>query len=712
MPNLSRRDFLRTSALAGTSLLVGCTFGSDPILSKPKAAQEQLGLWLRIAPDDSITLLLPSSEMGQGTSTSLPMVVAEELEVDLEQITLEIAPVHDAYKNSEMSMQGTVGSNSVIAWWAKLQKVGAAARTMLVQAAAQRWGVPESECVAQAGTVVHSPSGRKLRYGELVEVASKLNIPDDPALKNPKQYRYIGKPVPRMDGLAKVTGQAQFGIDITLPGMRYAVVRQSPVFGGAVQSVDDTAAKAIRGVEGVVEVPGGVAVVADSTWHAKKGADALKVEFSSGRTVGLNDAEVARQFKAALDDLGKAELGSGKILDLEYSVPFLAHATLEPMNCTADVRPDSCTLWVPTQTQQMARDKAAEVTGLDDDQVTVHTTMLGGGFGRRSETDFVAQAVTVSKAIGKPVKLVWTREEDTQHDFYRPAYATRLQIKLGADGLPERWEQQLVGPSVLSQLFERAFQSELAGNILKWIDWDLTSTEGAGEVPYTIPDHDLDYAIVDPGVPVGFWRSVGGSHTAFYIESALDEAAHLAGIDPGEYRRRLLQKQPRHLVVLEQVLQDSGWGAPLPKGHGRGLALHESFKSIVGQVLEIRVSPEGQLQPLRAWCVIDCGRVINPDTVRAQMEGGLGFGLSAALGERISLSNGRVDQSNFHDYTVARQADSPEIFVTILESGAELGGVGEPAVPPVAPALANAVFDATGIRVRSLPLRQHSLVPV
>ena len=718
---LKRRTFLKTSTLAGAGFAIGFTFdpfvslatGSGPSVSRTKG--EKLGLWVRIASDGTITLIAPSSEMGQGVNTSLSMIIAEELEADWQSIKTETAPAHSDYKNPNNPLQFTGGSSSLRGFWEPLREVGAAAREMLKTAAAQKWDVPVNECEAKSGKILHKKSGREIGYGELAEAAGKLDVPSDPVLKSPEDYELIGKPVTRLDLPAKVTGSAQFGIDVRIPGMLFATVRQSPVFEGEVLSFDETAAKNVRGVVAVVQVSNGIAVVADNTWRAKKGMEALNPQFKDGKTAGessmpgLDSQQVREQFLAALDDEGKGENDAEHaaaglpFLDLEYEVPFLAHATLEPMNCTAYVRDDFCEVWAPTQNQEMSMDAAKDITDLDEDQIRIHTTLLGGGFGRRLETDYVKQAVTVSKLLEKPVQLTWMREEDIQHDFYRPASMSRLQISLGRDGFPLKWENQLAAPSILKRYFSP----------LGWFGFDPTSTEGADVLPYAIPDFDFDYSLVDPGVPVGFWRSVGSSHNAFYTESAIDEAAHTAKQDPFEYRRKLLAQKPRFRKVLEKVAADANWGRRIPEGHGLGIALHKSFASIVGAVLEVSANASGNLKMHKVWITIDCGKVVNPDTVRAQMEGGFVFGLSAALGEEITLKNGRVEQSNFHDYTILRMKGVPEISVSIIENRTldddQIGGVGEPAVPLAAPVLANAIFAVTGKRYRYLPLSKHGV---
>jgi len=698
---LKRRSFIKSSTLAATGLIIGFTYDPQKSLAAKTRIKNDLGLWIRISSDDTITLIVPSSEMGQGVNTSLPMIIAEELDANWESIRTETAPANSDYKNPEgFGPQITGGSNSVKGFWDLLQETGAAAREMLISAAAQRWNVPIEECDTKLGDVIHKNTNKKISYGKLAVAASKIDVPSRPTIKSKEKYSLVGKSIQRIDVPEKVTGAAKFGIDIRLSEMLFATVRQSPIFGGEILSLDEVAAKAIRGVKAVVPVPNGIAVVADNTWRAKKGMDALNPQFTGGETTKLSSQNIHNKLITALDEEGKAKIDTEKSLDLEYEVPFLAHSTLEPMNCTASVKGSSCEVWVPTQNQGMSMDVTKEITGLNDEQIKINTTLLGGGFGRRSETDFVTQAVTISKSLSKPVQVTWMREEDMQHDFYRPACISRFQIGLSKEGLPIQWENQLAGPSILKRFVAA----------MGWFGVDPTSTEGANELPYTIPDFNFDYSLVDTGVPVGFWRSVGSSYNAFFTECAIDEAAILANQDPYEYRLKLLKDQPRYLKVLEKVAKNANWGEPLPKNHGLGLAIHKSFGSIVSTVIKVSSNASGIIKLEKAWIVIDCGKVVNPDIVKAQMEGGFIFGLSAALGEEITLKDGRVEQSNFHDYSILRLKGSPKISVEIIESGSEIGGVGEPAVPLAAPALTNAIFSASGERIRSLPLSKHGIM--
>jgi len=691
---------LKKSTLTFTGLIIGFTYEPESSLAVKVENAEELGIWIRIAPDGSTTLIVPSSEMGQGVNTSLSMILAEELEADWQSVKTETAPVNSKYINPESnSGQMTAGSSSVKGFWNPLRKAGAAVRLMLQKAAAQKWEIPIEECVAKSGYIYRKNSSQKLSYGELAEAAGKIDIPSDPPLKNSKDYNLVGKSIKRIDIPSKTNGSAQFGIDVRLPEMMYATIRQSPVFGGEVLSYDEDAAKSIRGVKKVTLIPNGIAVIADNTWRAKRGMEVLNLKFHGGETIGLESQQVQKELLKALDDEGKTKIEANQVLDLEYEVPFLAHAPLEPMNCTANVTDNFCEVWVPTQSQGGCMDAAKEITGLDEEQIQIHTTYLGGGFGRRGETDYVKQSLILAKALGKPIKVTWMREEDMQHDFYRPASMSRFQIGLNKDGFPISWNNQLASPSILKRFFAP----------MAWFNIDPLSTEGADEIPYVIEDFNIDYSEVDSGVPVGFWHSVGSSFNAFFTESAIDEAAHLAQQDQFDYRMKLLSGKPRFQKVLEKVMRESKWGRILPKGHGLGISIHKTRGSIAGAVIEVSTDVNGMLNLNKAWIAIDCGKVINPNTVRAQMEGGFTFGLSATLGEEITLKDGRVEQSNFHDYSILRLKGSPDISVEIIESGNEIGGVGEVAVPLAAPALTNAIFSSSGRRIRSLPLSKHGI---
>ena len=653
-----------------------------------------------------MTIIDNKSEMGQGVYTSLPMIVAEELDCDWQKVRVEAAPVAPIYNHTEFGSQVTGGSTSVRTEWQRLALAGATARAMLVQAAAQTWQADPAACRTEKGQVVH-PDGRKLSYGELAAKASELPVPEQVKLKDPARYTLIGHPVHRLDSPAKINGTAVFGIDVQLPGMLVAVIARPPVFGATLKKVDDAKAKAVPGVKAVVAVPAGVAVVADRFWPALQGRDALQISWDEGPGATLSTEEMRRQYAALArtpglparreGDVPAALARAAKTLEAEYEVPYLAHAPMEPLNCCVDLRADGCDVYTGTQMQTGDRDAAARVSGLPPEKVRIHTTFLGGGFGRRATptSDFVVEAVQVAKAIGKPVKVIRTREDDMRAGYYRPFWYDRIAAGLDAKGGLDCWRHTIVGQSIMAG-------TAFAGMIKEGID--ETSVEGAADTPYAIPNILVDLHSPTQPVPVLWWRSVGHSHTAFVVESFLDEVAHAAGRDPVELRRTLLAKHPRHLGVLELAVQKAGWGKPLPAGRGMGVAVHSSFGSYVAQVAEVSVNKAGGVRVHRVVCAVDCGRIVNPDTIAAQMESGIVFGLTAALYGAITFKDGRVEQGNFDDYPLLRLDETPEIEVHIVPSTENPGGIGEPGVPPIAPAVANALFAVSGARVRSLPL--------
>jgi len=714
--HLTRRTFLKVSAIAGGGLLVGCTFQSNSNFSAPTAKSEDLGLFIRISKDNSITIISPTSEMGQGTHTAHAMIIADELDADWKKIKVVSAPVSSEYKTDSFG-QYTGGNRGIRLWWDRLAEIGAGTRELLVEAGAQKMEVSVKECEAQNGYVVHRPSSRKLSYGQLTEAASELESPSSPKLKSRGQYRFVGKAIPRLDIPSKVNGSAVYGTDVRLPEMLYAAISQSPVFGGEVKAYDKTAAMAVKGVEAVVPIPHGMSVVADSTWHAQKGLEALEVKFEGGKTVGLDSEGLDHSFKTSLEKMGKTELHGKKVLDLEYEIQFLSHAALEPINCTAFVTDHSCEVWGPFQFQTRALNKIEDMTGLSEDQIKVHTTYVGGGFGGRFRMwgeDFVEQAVMLSKESGKPVQVMWSREEDIQHDYYHPASRSRFQINLGNDGLPSQWENQQAAGSQWVQ----------NDKLLQILDFNpmaysssqhsgLTSAMASAFAPkfkphYDIEGVDFEQTVVGLEIPLGWWRSFMFQNT-FFLESAVDESAHLAGADPFEYRIKLLRNSPRFKKALELVAEDANWGSPLAEGHGRGIAICNFSGSVCAEVAEVSVNKRGKLVVHRVDCAIDVGRHVNPDSLKAQVEGCVVTGISVATSEEITFKDGRVEQSNYDDYQIARMRNAPEINVRVIDS--EHGPFGADAgLPPTPPAITNAIFAATGKRIRSLPIGKQKLV--
>jgi isoquinoline 1-oxidoreductase beta subunit len=711
--NLSRRNFLKRSALAGGGLVLGFYLPLNSGAAYAKRSQRvfQPNAFIRVARDGTVTLVINKSEMGQGVYTSLPMLIAEELECDWKSIRLEPAPVDPAYNHAQWGIQGTGGSTSVLSEWERLSKAGAAAREMLIAAATKTWKASPDTCRAEKGRVIHR-SGKALRYGELADKAAEMPIPKEVKIKSPEQYKIIGRAMPRLDSPSKVSGKAEFGLDVKLPGMLTAVIARPPVFGGKVVRFNADKAKAVSGVQQVAETPRGVAVIASGFWAAQQGREALEIVWDDGPWGRLSTAGMREEFGKLAQTPGvpsrkegdpeQALAKAARRLSAEYEVPYLAHAAMEPLNCTVDLKTDSCDIWTGTQFQTIDRNSAAAAAGLRPEHVRIHTTYLGGGFGRRAnpQSDFVVEAVEVAKAAKKPVKVVWTREDDTRGGYYRPMWYDRITAGLDADGNPVAWAHTIVGQSIMAGT---AFEAMIKDGV------DPASVEGAREIPYRIPNILVDLHSPKIGVPVQWWRSVGHSHTAFVVEGFIDELAHAAGKDAFEFRRGLLSDKPRHRGVLELAAQRAGWTKPLQAGHSRGIAVHESFGSFIAQVAEVSVSPEGKVRVHRVVCAVDCGRTVNPDIIAAQMESGIVFGLSAALYGAITLKEGRVEQSNFDDYPLLRISEMPRVEVHIVPSREEPGGVGEPGVPPIAPAVANAIFAATGKRIRRLPIRAEEL---
>jgi isoquinoline 1-oxidoreductase subunit beta len=703
---LSRRNFLRAGAAAGGGLILSLSLSFANGEAEAAANDFAPNAFISVGTDGQIVLTMPYVEMGQGTYTSIPMLIAEELEVDLKQVRLEHAPPNEKlYANPLLGVQATGNSNAIRGAWQPLREAGAVARTMLVAAAATRWNVDPASCRAQSGEVLHPPTGRRSTYGELAADAARVPIPENVALKRPQDFKLIGTPAKRLDTPAKVNGTAVYGIDVRPPGVKIATLAQSPVFGGRVKSVDDTAAKAVKGVRQIVRLDDAVAVVADHMGAAKKGLAALAIEWDEGPNAKLDTADVASELEQAtlksgavaqnIGDVDKALAAAVTRVEAIYQVPFLAHATMEPMNCTVHVRPDGCEVWVGSQAIARCQAAAAKVTGLPLDKVVAQNHLIGGGFGRRLESDGVARAVEIAKQVDGPVKVVWTREEDIQHDMYRPYWFDRLAAGLDEKGMPVAWSNRYAGSSVIARWLPPGFKNGL----------DPDSTEGAINLVYALPNLHVEYVRVEPpGIPTAFWRSVGPSHNVFVTESFMDELAAAAKQDAVAYRRALLEQSPRAKAVLELAAEKAGWGQPLPQRVGRGASLQFVFGTYMAQVAEVEVAKDGKIRVRRVVCAVDCGIPVNPDTVRAQIQSAIIFGITAAVYGDITLKNGRVEQTNFDTYKMLRTHEAPAIEVHIVQNFEPPGGMGECGTSAIVPAVANAIFAATGKRLRKMPV--------
>lgn len=725
----SRRDFFKIGLVASAGLtlaaLIPSPAGAEQA-GKPTSAAFEPNAFVRIAEDNTVTVMCKHTEMGQGTYTGLPTIVAEELDADWSQIRAEGAPADAKLYNNLFwgKAQGTGGSTAIGNSFAQLRHAGATARAMLVAAAAKQWNVAAESITVSKGIVSHKGSGKKATFGSLAKLAATIPVPTEVKLKDPKQFVYIGKRFPRTDSVSKTNGSAIYTQDLKLPGMLTALVAHPPRFGAKLKSFDGTRAKAVAGVVAVVSIPSGVAVVAKDYWSAKKGRDALSVEWDETQAVKVGSTELIAQYKALAQTTGAIARKDGdaaaalpkcsKKVEAEFEFPFLAHASMEPLNCVVQISKDGCEIWNGEQNQTGDQYAIAAVLGLRPEQVKLNQLFVGGSFGRRAnpKSDYLLEGVFIAKAVnsgptaGVPIKLLWTREDDMTGGYYRPLYVHKISAGIDAQGKPHAWQQRIVGQSIATGT---PFEPMLVKNGV-----DGTSVEGAADLPYAIPNLQVELHSPRPGIPIQWWRSVGSTHTAFSTETIVDELAVLAGNDPVAFRSELLDKFPRHKGVLKLAADKAGWGKPLSKGkpgerRGRGIAVHESFNTFVAQVAEVTVAPDGSFTVDRVVCAVDCGIVINPDLVVAQMEGGIGYGLSAALSGAITITNGAVDQSNFHDYPVLRLPEMPRVEVHTVTSSENPSGVGEPATPVIAPAVANALFAATGKRLRKLPFTMNEL---
>ena len=710
----SRRGLLKGGLAAGLTLAFHLPLRAAPVNEPEQAPDSTEGkfapnAFIRIDHSGRTTLVMPQVEMGQGVYTAIAMIFAEELDADFAQVALEHAPPNEKlYANPAFGIQATGNSNSIRAFWKPLRIAGATARTMLVQAAAQQWQVDPASCKAANGNVTHAASGRTLAYGQLADMASNVPIPQKPLLKNPKDFVLIGKPIKRLDTPGKTNGKVIYGIDAMLPGMKFATLAASPVFGGKVAHVDDSAAKTVPGVQKVIVLDDLVAVVGDQMWAAKKGLDALVVTWNEGPNAQVNSHDIWENLRAAskqdgvvaksIGDIAKG-LSHGDKFEADYELPFLAHAPMEPMNCTVRLTPGACEVWTGTQVVARVQQAAAEAADVPIDKVTVHNHLLGGGFGRRLETDMVTSAVRIAQHLDAPVKVVWTREEDIQHDIYRPVYRDVISASLSG-GKIVGWKYRISGSSIMARWFPPGYQNGI----------DIDAVDSAIDIPYEIPNLQVEYVRAEPAaVPTGFWRGVGPNNNVFAVECFMDELARKAGMDPIAFRRGMLETKPRFRNVLDLVAEKSDWGKPLPARVGRGVCLQPSFASFIATVVEAEVDNQGEVHLRRVTSAVDTGIAVNPDTIAAQLQGGLIFGLTAALYGEITIEKGRVQQSNFNDYRMLRIDEVPNIEVHVVRSGEDPGGIGETGCTAGPPALRNAIYAATGIALRRLPIDRSVL---
>jgi isoquinoline 1-oxidoreductase subunit beta len=718
VPNPPRRDFLKFAATVSATTAGGMVLSiSLPALSQSKQTQSYTELeagkdvlapnaFIKINANGEVTMIMPKVEMGQGVYTSIPMLLAEELEVDLQTVKLEHAPPNDKlYADALLGAQVTGGSTSIRALWDPMRQAGAVCRSLLISAAAQKWKVDEAGCHAKSGVVYHDASGRKLGYGELVKTASTLPVPKNVTLKDPKDFKLIGTSAKRLDTPDKVNGQAKFGIDVMPDNVKFAVIATSPVFGGKLLSVDDSRALKMPGVLQVVKVDNAVAVIGIHTWAAKRGLGALDIKWDEGKSTAVKTSDLINDLREAAKKPGAVAKKEGnassafkkadKTLNVEYEQPFLAHATMEPMNCTVEINSSGCDIWVGTQIPTFAQGMAAKTLGIPVEKVRMHNFLIGGGFGRRLEFDGVVQAVKIAKQVKGPVKVIWSREEDIQHDMFRPYYFDRISAGLDANGKPIAWSHRIVGSSIMARFAPPAVKNGV----------DPDAVEVSAEPPYELPNLYVDYVRVEPrDVPTAFWRGVGPTRGTFVVESFIDELAHLAKVDPVKYRLDLLDKTPRLKNALQIAVSKSDWGKPLAKGKGRGVSVMHAFGSFLAMVVDVTVNDQGEVKVDSVVSAVDCGMTVNPDTVIAQIQGGVIFGLTAVLYNEITIAHGRVQQSNFNDYRMLRMNEAPAIDVHLIKSAEAPGGIGEPGTAAIGAALANAVFSATGKRIRKLPI--------
>ena len=705
--NVSRRLVLKAGAAIGGGLMIGWRWESSTAAAADDATLFAPNAFVRIDRQGKVSIVSPMAEMGQGVYTALPMLVAEELDADMSNVTVEHSPPSDKlYGNAFLGgVQTTGNSSSIRAFYLPLRQAGAAARAMLVAAAAEKLNVDASALITEPGFVVEAAGKRRIPYGELTDAAAKMPVPTDVKLKDPSAFRIVGTPAKRLDVAGKVDGTAVFGIDVKLPGMQIATVAASPVFGGTLASLDEAAALKVPGVIQVAKLDNAVAVIAEHYWAARKGLEAANPKFDDGPNASLTTADVVAALAKASERQGAVAKNEGDVasalanaatkVEATYEAPFLAHATMEPMNCTVEVTADGCDIWVGTQIPTVAQQAVAQTLGLKQEAVRLHNHLLGGGFGRRLEYDFIVQAALIAKQAKQPVKVVWSREEDIQHDMYRPYYYDRISAGLDEQGMPIAWSHRIVGSSIIARFFPPLFKDGI----------DPDAVDGAVDMPYAIANKRVEYVREEPpGIPTAFWRGVGPTHNVYVIESFIDELAAIAKKDPVDYRRAMLGNNPRALHVLNRAAEIAGWGKPLADRRGRGVCVHNTFGSFMSQVAEVTVLKSGEVHVDRVVCVVDTGVAVNPDIIVAQMQSGIIFGITAALWGEITLRNGRVEQTNFTDYKMLRINEAPIIEVEVVKSSADPGGIGEPGTTSLAPAVLNAVYAATGVRLRKLPI--------